>query len=559
MATNKRVVIIGSGFGGSVCALRYAEAGFDVTVLERGGWVSREDFEADDDMFWQPSKGRYGMNDLQLRGRHIVPWVGSAVGGGSHVYAATIKRREFFDDFPSGITYDEMAPYYQIGEDMMQVSKYPDYPPYSELPSYQIFRNAQRAMSNAYPNEVEEHGDILLALSFAPKGKSPGETFTNKYGARQRYSDPEEQKLLGGDIDVKNTLDKNYLFEAQKHGAEILDFHRVDKIEKSETGYFIHWSDPRENMENTGALEADLLIIAAGAIGSTELLMKSKYYHQTLPLISDMVGSTYFTNGDYVTGLIPKRGLLLSWVGLIATLVFLIMGMWIPSIFALLIYGIGWWRSDKKSHPDSGPTNSDYIRFKGRDGKPQGMYIEGGRYPTPVKAMIAIVLSLTGNYKPSDYKKINKVINWMGKYIPIVELIQRSWPIPILMMGRDEAIGSYYLNKNHEIEIEFPFEKNKDYLFYLNTMGKRFSEYADAYFVKNGFATISKIVEVPHNMGGASMGDSIDDGVVDSYGRVYGYDNLIVMDGSIMPNSLGPNPVGTILAFAERSCDHLLK
>ncbi len=559
MSEGKKVIVIGSGFGGSVAALRYAEAGYDVTVLERGGWISRATFEADDDMLWFPDSGRYGMNDLQLRGRNIIPWLGTGVGGGSHVYAATIKRRDFFDDFPGGITYQEMAPYYSKGEKMMEAVTYPQRAPYNELQSYKIFRDAEKRMMRDHPEIVEDHGDILLGVAFAPDKDSVGKTFTNKYGATQRYADPEEQKLLGGDIDVKNSLDKNYLHLAQKHGATIKAFTEATKITANGNGdYIVDYKDPRKDKNETGSIECDYLVLAAGAIGSTELLMQCKYIHKTLPKISDKLGSTYFSNGDYVTGMIPKRGLLFSWIGLIGALVAAFMGQIEIAAVGVLLYLFGWLISDQKAMPDSGATNSDYIKFRHRDGSSQGLYLEGGRYPTPLKAVVAIILSLTGNYQPNKYKTINKIMNWMGTYVPGFELLERTWPIPILMMGRDDAIGSYELDEEGKVIINYPVEDNEEYIAYLNKLGKMLSKKANAFFIPNGFAQLSKVVEIPHNMGGVSMGNDITDGVVDTYGRVFEYENFIVMDGSIMPTSLGPNPVGTILAFAERSMEKVV-
>lgn len=560
MSGDKKVVIIGSGFGGSVAALRYAEAGFQVTVLERGGWISRDTFEADDDMMWLPNSGRYGMNDFQLRGRNIVPWLGAGVGGGSHVYAATIKRRDFFNDFPGGITYKEMAPYYAKGEEMMEAIKYPQRAPYNELKSYKIFREAQKRMMRDHPEIVESHGDILLGVAFAPDSQSVGQPFTNKYGASQRYADPQEQKLLGGDIDVKNSLDKNYLYLAQKYGATIKAFTEATKISaRQNAGFSIDYKDPRKDKNDIGIIECDHLVLAAGAIGSTELLMQCKHIHKTLPQLSDKLGSTYFSNGDYVTGMIPKRGLLFSWIGLIGAIVATLMGQVEIAGVGILLYLFGWLISDQKAMPDSGATNSDYIRFKHRDGSTQGLYLEGGRYPTPLKAAVAIVLSLTGNYHPSKYKTINKVMNWIGTYVPVFELLERTWPIPILMMGRDDAIGSYELDIDGKVLINFPMADNDEYIAHLNKLGKMLSKKANAFFIPNGFAKLSKVVEIPHNMGGVSMGHDVTDGVVDTFGRVFGYENFIVMDGSIMPTSLGPNPVGTILAFAERSMAHVIE
>jgi len=560
MPKDTEVLIIGSGFGASVAALRYAEAGYKVIVLERGGWITRENFEADDDMFWQPHKGRYGMNDFKKRGRHIIPWLGAGVGGGSHVYAATLKRRAFFDDFPGGITVEEMTPYYERAEKMMQAVKYPNYPPYSELPSYKIFREAERQLKVERPDIVEDEGDILLGISYAPIGKIPGATFINKYGAQQRYSDPGEQKLLGGEIEVKNTLDKSYLFEAQKYNTQVHDFKEVTKIKPlEEGGYLVHWKDPREDSTDTGTFSTEILVCGAGAIGSTELLMQSKLIHKTLPKLSDKLGEGYHSNGDYVTFLIPKKGLLFSWLGL-----FVAIGAWIAAvpwlaIIGIFLYFLGWLLSDKKAQPDKGTTNSDYIRFKHRDGSTQGAYLEGGRYPTLFKAAIAIVMSLTNNFEPKSYKSISRVVNWMGRYIPVIELIERSWPIPILMMGRDDAVGRFELNEEAEVEIDFPFEANENYIKYLNQLGRMFAKRADSYYIPNGIAQLFKIVEIPHNIGGVRMGNSIADGVVDTYGRVFGYENFIILDGSILPTSLGPNPVNTILAFAERSMEKVVK
>ncbi|WP_432410832.1 GMC oxidoreductase [Rasiella sp. SM2506] len=559
MLHKTEVLIIGSGFGASVAALRFAEVGKKVTILERGGWITRENFEADDDMLWQPKNGRYGMNDFKMRGKNIIPWLGAGVGGGSHVYAATLKRRDFFDDFPGNISASEMTPYYERAEKMMQAVTYPEYPPYSNLPSYCIFREAEKELSKERPDIVEKQGNILLGISYAPKNGIPGAKFINSYGAEQRYSDPKEQKILGGEIDVKNTLDKNYLFEAQKKGAQIIPFREVTKIEPLEGGgYNLHWNNPKEDSRETGMISCDILICGAGAIGSTQLLLQNKAIHKTLPNISETLGNGYFTNGDFVTFLLPKRGFLISWIGVVGALATFIFGHYVFALGFAILYILGWALSGKKAEPDKGTTNSDYIRFKHRDGSAQGVYIEGGRYPTPIKAITAIILSLTGNFKPKSYKIISDTVNWMGKYIPVFELIQRSWPIPILMMGRDDAEGHFFLDDKGEAKINYNLKANDAYYAHLNKLGKLFSKKAKSFYIPNGVAALFKIVEVPHNIGGASMGVSKEKGVVDTFGRMYGYDNFMVLDGSILPKSLGPNPALTILAFSERGVEQAI-
>lgn len=554
--TETQVLIIGSGFGASVAALRFSEAGKQVTILEKGGWINREDFEVDGNMFWMPNKGYYGMNRIEKMGRHIVPWLGVGVGGGSHVYAGTLKRRVFFDDFPGNITVDQMQPYYDRAERMMQAVKYPDYPPYNKLPSYCVFREAEKKLQNKYPELVEKQGDVLLAISYAPEGVEPGTKFINKYGAPQQYSDPDEQTILGGDIDVKNTLDKNYLFLAKNKGAEIKEFSEAYKIETiADKRYKVYYKNPKNPDGPHSSIICDILICGAGSIGSTELLLQNKSQFKTLSNLSSSLGKGYYTNGDYITFMITKKGLLISWIGVITAVLGWIFSIAFLGIAGALIYLMGWLLSQKKSEPDKGTTNSDYIRFKHKDGSTQGYYIEGGRYPTPTKAFIAIIMSLGGNFHPVDYGPISKVINFMGKYVPVFELIERSWPIPLLMMGRDDAKGEFILDENNEVKIKFPFESNKDYYRHLEKLGKMLAEEADSYFFPNWIASLLKLVEVPHNIGGVPMGDSIENGVVDSFGRVFGYKNFMVLDGSILPISVGPNPVDTILAFSERGVE----
>ena len=90
-------------------------------------------------------------------------------------------------------------------------------------------------------------------------------------------------------------------------------------------------------------------------------------------------------------------------------------------------------------------------------------------------------------------------------------------------------------------------------------MGKLFSKKTGSFYIPNGIASLFKLVEVPHNIGGVSMGNSKNDGVVDTFGRVYGYNNFMVLDGSILPKSLGPKPSLSVLAFSERGAEEGIK
>lgn len=569
------VVVIGSGFGGSVAALRFAEAGQKVVVLERGDWVSRETHQVDLDSLWDPARHRFGMNELRGRGRHLVPWIGACVGGGSHVYAGTMKRADSFEGFPSPIANDDMSVWYDRADELMCPTPFPDYPPYDGVRATQLLFDVGTKLRRTHPEVVEEAGPIDLAIAFAPKGGEPGAEFVNAHGAKQRYSDPCEQSLLGGDIDAKNTLDKNYLHLAQAKGVEIRPLAQADRIERLEGGgyrvsyarwvkepsllrrmlrnWFPGLANNANNANSEHSLTARRVVIAAGCVGSTELLLRNRDVHGTLPEVGAKLGHGYTTNGDFISLILPFRGLFVSWFGLIAALVGLALPLWPLVGGGVLAYFLGLVLSRRPFDPDIGTTNSDYLRFRGEDGSTQGAYIESGRYPTPVRLGIAVLLSSLGLWRPRRYRKIVRFTNILRRYVPPFALLARSWPVPLLKMGRDVAKGRFRLDDKGEAVIDFDPKENKEFYAYLDRLGRLVAKAAGAHWAPNFLYKLTKKLEIPHNQGGVPMGDNADEGVVDHAGRVFGHDDLMVLDGSVLPVSPGPNPALTILAVAERA------
>lgn len=565
------VLIIGSGFGGAVAALRYAEAGYRVIVLERGRQVTRENNEADADLLWQPEKGLYGFNEFRKRGKHVVPWLGVGVGGGSHAYAGTLKRRVGFDDFPLPIRLEEIEPYYKRAETVMDVVTYPDYPPYSEVRLTQFVYKVAEKLKKLAPNLVEDWGPVPSGISFAPPGGKPGTEFVNKHGARQRYADPSEQALLGGEIGSKNSLDYNYLFLAKREGAIIYELHEADRIEPLVGGgYRVQFTryilsnaegrNPGEEVEKNvkGSLTARRVVLAAGTIGSPRLLLRNRDIFRTLPDLSPRLGHNYTSNGDFVNFLLINPIVLVGWLGVLVFLVGLFVNWWLL-LPASILYVLALTFSKSGYDPDIGSTNSDYIRFRHRDGSSQGAYIEGGRYPTPLRLVSAIIMSITGRWHPHRYRAIIRVTERLRRWVPPFELAARSWPFALLEMGRDDAVGRIYLDEDGEAAIDFPFDDNKAYYDYLDRIGRLVAKVSGAWYLPNIVARLFKLIEVPHNLGGCPMGPNITTGVVDDCGRVYGYANLQVLDGSIIPVAIGPNPALTILAFAERGVEKVIR
>lgn len=575
--TEVDVVVIGSGFGGSVAALRFAQAGQSVVVLERGDRVSRERFQVDLDALWKPHRASYGFHDLRFRSKNILPWLGAAVGGGSHVYAGTLKRRDSWEGFPEAIAATDMTPYYDTAEALLGSTLYPSYPPYSDVRATKLMYEAGKRLGEREPELVEDWGPVHLGISFAPADGSarPGDEFVNPHGCKQRYYDPAEQSILGGDIDSKNSLDRNYLFLAERAGAVIQPLCEADRLERTACGrwqvtYRRHlpatgWAKfrqrwlslhPEARMSEEEHVVADRVVVACGAVGSSELLLRNHEVHGTLPALGAALGTRYTTNGDYLSLIVPFRLLVPVWLSFVALVVCLAMRQWIGAGAAAALYYLGLWASGAPYDPDIGTTNSDNIRFRGPRGQSQYAYIEGGRYPTPVRAIVAIlVTAVTGHFRPRAYRAITALSRIIRFAIPPFGALARSYPIPLLQMGKDDAYGTFRLGPDGRAILDYDLAANRTFYAYHDLLGKKVARALKAYWLPNPTYRLFKKQEVPHNLGGVPMGDSPESGVVDHAGRVFGETNLMVLDGSIIPASVGPNPALTIAAVAERAME----
>jgi len=300
------------------------------------------------------------------------------------------------------------------------------------------------------------------------------------------------------------------------------------------------------------------VVVAAGAVGSTELLLRNREVHHTLPALNRNLGTRYTTNGDFISFLFPFRGIAVSWVGTICAIVGLFLANWWLVVGGAAAYVLGLVMSRRPFDPDIGTTNSDFIRFSTPNGTSQHAYIESGRYPTPTRLLFAIVLSALGRWQPHKYHWVISVTNALRRWVPPFALLARTWPIPLLKMGNDRAFGVVRLGRNDRAVIDYDVASNKPFYAELNRLGRRVAKHTRSFWAPNLFFYIFRVLEVPHNQGGVPMADSPDDGVVDHAGRVFGYDDLIVLDGSILPMSPRPNPALTITALSERAMGIIL-
>ena len=320
--THFDVVIVGSGFGGSVMAYRLAEAGLRVCVLERGKAYPPGSFPRTPagfaKNFWDPSEGMYGMYDVwSFRG--VESLVSSGLGGGSLIYANVLLRKDekwFVDDDPQGhyaggyrkwpVDRAALDEHYDRVERMMNAMPYPfGEAPYRDTPKTRAMFEAAKAMGRA--------NDWLLprlAITFARDGAppSPGELVDD--GSHNLHGKARVTCQLCGECDAgcnygsKNTLDHNYLSRAVEQGADVRTLAEVKRITPyTRGGYEIQYvrhdvSGPRVEDQPRLTLTADRVVLAAGTYGSTYLLLRNRH---ALPALSPALGTRFCGNGDLLT------------------------------------------------------------------------------------------------------------------------------------------------------------------------------------------------------------------------------------------------------------------
>src|SRR3954468_6767303 len=308
-------IIVGSGFGGSVTAYRLAEAGKRGLVLERGrayppGSFTRSPYRARES-FWDPPRGLVGMYHYwSFRG--IDALVSAGLGGGSLIYANVFLRKDerWFvqEDLDDGgyeywpVNRAELDPHYDRVEQMIKLQRYPfDHEPYAGTPKTIAFKEAAEA------NGLEWFLP-KLAVTFANDGRPPvpgeaiQEELPNLHGRTRTTCQLCGECDVGCNYGAKNTLDYNYLNQAQHQGAEIRTLADVRRFEPRDGGgYHVHYADLAAGAPEappTVDLTCDHLILSAGTLGTTNLLLRNR---AVLPGLSKKIGTRFCGNGDLLT------------------------------------------------------------------------------------------------------------------------------------------------------------------------------------------------------------------------------------------------------------------
>ncbi|MGH7842698.1 MAG: GMC family oxidoreductase, partial [Candidatus Binataceae bacterium] len=333
--------------------------------------------------------------------------------------------------------------------------------------------------------------------------------------------------MLGCHVHAKNTLDLNYLPVAEKNGAEIRPLHEVVMIEPATEGYRIHFK--QLNAGSAGAAESGSVIgrkvvVAAGTLGSTELLLRCRDVHRTLPRISNALGSKFSGNGD---SLIPAT----------TDLPQAIDAAWGPSITAGFGYSDG---ADELYIQDLGIPDPFFWTLQA--GLPNATRLHN--VWRVLKDYIARMLGRpSGKTEGVDFQKL-----FQGGLLHA---------LPYLGMGTDAADGTIRLI-NDQVDVDWKRTSSRTMFARMERLLRSLSESMHGRYKPSPLWEwpVRKLLTA-HPLGGCAMSDREEDGVVDEFGQVRGYENLIVADGSVIPTALAINPSATISALAERTAAHI--
>jgi cholesterol oxidase len=547
------VVVVGSGFGGSVAAYRLAEAGLSVVVLERGrdyppGSFARTPAEMSR-AFWDPSAGLYGLFDTwSFRGFDSI--VSSGLGGGSLIDANVLMRKDehwfVHEALPGGgyeswpVTRADLDPHYEAVEKMLGANPYPlEHRAYAATPK-------TRAMQAAAAELGLDWRLPPLAVSFAPDaGSEPGVGLplaTPWYG--NLHGVPRTTCRLCGECNIgcndgsKNTLDHTYLSAAKHHGADLRTLHEVTAIRPRVAGGYevdVVQHDPKVKVRKPPAktISCDRLVLAAGTYGTSYLLLRNR---ARFPGLSGALGSRFSGNGDLLTFLRRVKG-------------------------------------DDRVHPldaSRGPVITSAIRLPDeRDGHGdagRGAYIEDGGYPSFVNWMVedTDIGRELGRIVRVAFERFRAFISnapdtrtsrELSELIGDGALSMSS--LPLLGMGRDVPDGVLRL-RGGMLDIDWSAETSTVHFERLRVTMRRIAHVLGAAPSDQPIRFRKEVLTI-HPSGGAPIGGHPGEGVCDPYGEVYGFPGLYIADGAALPGPVGANPSLTIAALADRMCTRMLE
>jgi cholesterol oxidase len=512
-------LVIGSGFGGSVSALRLAEKGHRVGLLECGRRFADHELPRSTwDLrryFWAPKLGFKGIFRLTIF-RDVAVVSGSGVGGGSLGYGNTLYRapeRFYTDPQWSGLNdWDSaLAPHFDTAERMLGVVTVD-----ADDPADLLLREFGREIG-----ADRTYAKTRVGVYFGKPGETAADPFFGGAGPARTGCIECGRCMVGCPYNAKNTLPKNYLWLAERAGAEIVPERTVTDIRPlgapdGSDGYAV-------TSERTGAwLRRDRrvhttrgVVVAAGALGTNRLLARSKLAG-SLPRVSDRLGELVRTNSEAILAVTLPPGA---------------PDMTKRVAISSSVYPDPDTHIETVTYGDAGDSMSALFTL---------LVGDGTRLTRPLKLLGAAARH------PVRLARLSMPRGWSRR--TIIVLVMQSLDNAIALRARRSRFGGVRLSTEQD-----PDRPNPTFIPVANRFAEWLAERTGGIAQSSLMEAVANIPTTAHILGGAVIGADRASGVVDARQRVFGYENLLVCDGSAIPANVGVNPSLTITALAEHA------
>jgi cholesterol oxidase len=517
-------LVVGSGFGGSVSALRLAEKGYSVAVLECGRRFRDGEFPRSTwDLrryFWAPRIGLRGIFRLSIF-KDVSVVSGSGVGGGSLGYANTlyVPPSDFFEDPQWGDLEDwepTLAPHYETAQRMLGVVVHEN-----DDPADRLLREFGEELGV---------GDTYRKTPIGVFLGEPGETVPDPYfdgeGPERTGCTQCGRCMVGCPHGAKNTLVKNYLWLAENRGVELMaertvtDVRPLGAADGSE-GYAV--SSERSGVlpgRGRRTLTAGGVVVAAGPLGTNKLLQRCRL-GGSLPRISERLGELVRTNSEMILAVtVPED---------------------YPDDLTKRV------AISSSIYPDP-HTHIETVTYGQAGNSMHTLYTllvgDGTRVTRPLKLLGQILRH------PIKFAKVLWPRNWSRR--TIIVLVMQTLDNAIALRPKRKRSGDVRLQTEQD-----PERPNPTFIPVANEAAEWLAERTGGIAQSALSEALMNVPTTAHILGGAVIGHGPEDGVVDRGQRVFGYENLMVCDGAAVPANVGVNPSLTITALAEHAMSHV--
>jgi len=508
------VAVVGSGFGGSVAALRLAEKGYRVVVPEAGARFDESTYPSTSwdvrRFLFAPRLGCYGIQRIDALGDCLI-LSGAGVGGGSLVYANTLYEPPagFYTDPSWRDVTDwraELAPYYDQAKRMLGVVTNP-----TTTPSDEVMRTVADELGVG-----ATYRPTPVGVYFGRPGVTDPDPFFGRAGPERTGCRECGECMTGCRHGAKNTLPKNYLHLAESRGAEVRPLTTVTAVRPIPGGgYRVETRPTDRRSSGRSAVTAEQVVVAGSALGTQRLLHRMRD-EAVLPQLSPRLGHLSRTNSESILGAISSR-----------RDADFTRGVAITSSF----------------HPD------------------EHTHVEPVRYGVGSNAMSLLQTVLTDGGDGVDRRRVWLRELWRQRRALPGLYDVRHWSertvIALVMQTLDNSLTTYTTRRRFGRGRRLTSRQghgapNPTWIPVANDVVRRMARIVDG--IPGG--TVGEPFDRPltaHFIGGCTIGRSAEEGVVDGYHRVFGHPGLHVVDGSTISANLGVNPALTITAQAERA------